>query len=45
MAKEIVDVETIDILLLGDKDEIAKAVRLINLHFREKIVGIIRKRH
>lgn len=43
MAKDIVDVETIDILLLGDKDEIAEAVRLINFHFREKIIWIIRK--
>lgn len=44
MAKEIVDVETIDILLIGDKDEIAEAIRLIDANFRKKIVEIIRQR-
>jgi RNA polymerase sigma factor (sigma-70 family) len=43
MSKETVDVETIDILLLGDKEEIAEAIRLIHFHFREKIIWIIRK--
>lgn len=44
MAKDIVDVETIDILLIGDKNEIAEAIRLINANFRKKIVEIIRQR-
>ena len=44
MAKKTVDVETIDILLMGDEDEIGEAIRLIDLHFREKIVEIIRRK-
>jgi len=44
MTEKTVDVETIDILLIGSKGEIAEAVKLIDSHFREKIVGIIRKK-
>ena len=44
MAKEIVDVETIDILLIGNTDEIAEAIRLIHANFDKKIVEIIRQK-
>ena len=44
MAKETVDVETIDTLLIGDKDEISEAIGLIDANFRKKIVEIIRQR-
>ena len=44
MANTNVDLETIDILLIGDEDEIAEGIRLIDALFREKIVGIIRKK-
>jgi len=39
-----VDLETIDIYLIGDEKEIAEGIRLIDAHFRKKIVGIIRKK-
>lgn len=44
MASTKVDLETIDIYLIGDEKEIAEGIRLIDAHFREKIVAIIRKR-
>jgi RNA polymerase sigma factor (sigma-70 family) len=44
MTKKTVDVETIDILLIGNEEEIAEAVRQINDGFKEKIVEIIRKK-
>jgi RNA polymerase sigma factor (sigma-70 family) len=43
MAKETVDVETINILLISGKDNIAKGIRLIHDSFKEKIVQIIRR--
>jgi len=39
-----VDLETINICLIGDEEEIAEGIRLIHLHLRDKIVGIIRKK-
>lgn len=39
-----VDLETINIYLIGDEKEIAEGIRRIDAHFREKIVGIIRKK-
>lgn len=39
-----IDIETIDIYLIGDEKEIAESIRLIDTHFREKIVGLIRKK-
>jgi RNA polymerase sigma factor (sigma-70 family) len=42
MAKEIIDVETINIRLIGNKEDIAEAIRLIHASFKEKIVEIIR---
>jgi len=36
--------ETINIYLIGDKEEIGKGITLIDACFREKIVGIIRKK-
>jgi DNA-directed RNA polymerase specialized sigma24 family protein len=42
MKNETVDIETIDILLIGDEKEIADAIKLIHTHFRYKIVEIIR---
>jgi len=44
MANTKVDLETIDIYLIGDEKEIAEGIRLIDAHFREKIVWIIRKK-
>ncbi len=44
MANTKVDLETIDIYLIGDEKEIAEGIRLIDALFREKIVAIIRKR-
>jgi len=44
MANTEVDLETIDIYLIGDEKEIAEGIRLIDTHFREKIVWIIRKK-
>lgn len=44
MTKKTVDVETIDILLIGNEEEIAEGVRQINDGFQEKIVEIIRKK-
>ncbi len=44
MANTNVDLETIDIYLIGDEEEIAEGIRLIDAHFKEKIVEIIRKR-
>lgn len=44
MTKKTVDVETINILLIGNEEEIAEAVRQINDGFQEKIVEIIRKK-
>lgn len=44
MASTKVDLETIDIYLIGDEKEIAEGIRLIDAHFREKIVAIIRKK-
>lgn len=44
MNKETVDVETIDILLIGDEEEVAEGIRRIDANFKEKIVEIIRKR-
>lgn len=44
MKKDTVDVEAIDILLIGDKDEITEGIKRIDAHFCEKIVEIIRKR-
>ena len=37
-------IETINIYLIGDEQEIAEGMRLIDDHLREKIVSIIRKR-
>jgi DNA-directed RNA polymerase specialized sigma24 family protein len=42
MKNETVDIETIDILLIGDEKEIADAIKLIHTHFRYKIIEIIR---
>jgi RNA polymerase sigma factor (sigma-70 family) len=39
-----VDLETIDIYLIGDEKEIAEGIRRIDAHFREKIAEIIHKR-
>ncbi len=44
MEKKTVDVETINILLISDEREIAEGIRLIDAHYREKIVWIIRKK-
>ena len=44
MQKNTVDVETINILLIGDEKEIAEGIKLIDAHFREKIVRIIRRK-
>jgi len=44
MANMNVDLETIEIYLIGDEKEIAEGIRLIHSHFRDKIVGIIRKK-
>jgi len=44
MEDKTIDVEAIDILLIGDEDEIAEGIRRIDANFREKIVGIIRKK-
>lgn len=44
MNKKTIDVETIDILLIGNEEEIAEGIRLIDANFKEKIVEIIRKR-
>jgi len=44
MNKKTVDVEKIDILLIGNEDEIAEGIRLIDACFREKIFEIIRKK-
>jgi RNA polymerase sigma factor (sigma-70 family) len=44
MADTKVDLETIDIYLLGNEEEIAKGIRLIDAHFEEKILWIIRKK-
>ena len=43
MANQTIDVETIDILLIGGTKEITEAVRLIDSQYREKIVGVICK--
>jgi RNA polymerase sigma factor (sigma-70 family) len=39
-----IDLEAIDIYLIGNEEEIAEGIRLIDAHFREKIIGIIRKK-
>lgn len=44
MNKKTIDVETIDILLIGNEEEITEGIRLIDANFKEKIVEIIRKR-
>lgn len=44
MIEETIDVETIDIYLIGDQDEIAEGIRLINGKFKYKIVEIIHRR-
>jgi RNA polymerase sigma factor (sigma-70 family) len=43
MTKETIDVEAINILLIGDKDDIARGIRLIHDSFKGKIVEIIRR--
>lgn len=37
-------IETIDIYLIGNKEEIAEGMKLIDFHFRERIVSFISKR-
>lgn len=44
MNKKTIDVETIDILLIGNEEEVAEGIRLIDANFKEKIVEIIHKR-
>jgi len=44
MNKKAIDVETIDILLIGNEEEVAEGIRRIDANFKEKIVEIIRKR-
>jgi len=44
MANLEVDVEDIDILLIGSEDEISEAVRQIHCKFKKHIVSVIRKR-
>lgn len=44
MNKKTIDVETIDILLIGNEEEITEGIRRIDANFKEKIVEIIRKR-
>ncbi len=44
MNKKTIDVETIDILLIGNEEEVAEGIRLIDANYKEKIVEIIRKR-
>ncbi|MBC8468133.1 MAG: hypothetical protein H8D56_01565 [Planctomycetes bacterium] len=44
MENNTVDVETINILLIGDEKDIAEGIRLIHAHYREKIVWIIRRK-
>ena len=44
MNKETVDVEAIDILLIGSEKEVTEGIRQIDANFKEKIVEIIRKR-
>jgi len=44
MNKKTIDVETIDILLIGNEEEMAEGIRRIDANFREKIVAIIRKK-
>ncbi len=42
MAKDIIDVETINILLISEEENIEKAIRIIDATYRQKIVEIIR---
>ena len=42
MANKTVDVEEINILLIGDENEINEGIRLIDLYYKKKIVEIIR---
>ncbi len=44
MNKKTIDVETIDILLIGNEEEVTEGIRQIDANFKEKIVEIIRKR-
>jgi len=44
MNKKTIDVETIDILLIGNEEEVIEGIRLIDANFKEKIVEIIHKR-
>jgi len=44
MNKKTIDVETIDILLIGNKEEVTEGIRRIDANFKEKIVEIIHKR-
>lgn len=44
MNKKTIDVETIDILLIGNEEEVIEGIRRIDANFKEKIVEIIRKR-
>jgi len=44
MSDTTIDLETIDIYLIGDDKEIAEGIRLIDFHFKEMIVSFIHKR-
>ena len=44
MNKKAIDVETIDILLIGNEEEVTEGIKQIDANFKEKIVEIIRKR-
>ena len=37
-------IETIDIYLIGDENEISEAIRLVDANFKERIVGIVHRR-
>lgn len=44
MTEETIDLDAIDIYLIGNEEEMAEGIRQIDDNFKEKIVGIIRKR-
>lgn len=44
MSNTSIDTETIDIYLIGNDEEIAEGIKLIDFHFRKKIASLIERR-